>query len=431
MRVSDGDDELPDPQALGVAERGGLEVVRVGAQDREVGERVRADDLEAQLAPVRERGAAGPVRAGDHVRRGEQEAVGCQRHAAARSGGHAPAAGAAGHPQVGHRGGDPLGHVDDDPGIGVERLGVALGRRLHHTTSAVSPKRTVTSRSSSPRTTVSFSSPSVPAASSASYRASTPSSGPLVDRHEQVSVLQAGAVGRAAVLHAADEHAVALGQPDRAAQAPGHAGRDHGDAEAGTPRRLALPQGVGAAREALVGGDGEDEAALAADGIEAQQPSLGIDQRAAGRAAGERGGVLDRPGDPPAPRPAEAPGGAGHEARRHAQAATAGIGEREHGGAERRRSGLGRPGDGLDVARVDLDRGEVEVGVDARHAAALAAAVGERHGDLVAAQVVGVGEHAAGADDDAAAAPPPAAQADDGGADSLGRGLDGGREIGE
>ena len=62
-----------------------------------------------------------------------------------------------------------LGHVDDDPRVGVERLGLAgldlLQRSAHQ-------KLTVTFCSSIPRTIVSSSCPSARAASSASYSAS-------------------------------------------------------------------------------------------------------------------------------------------------------------------------------------------------------------------------------------------------------------------
>jgi hypothetical protein len=57
VRVADRDDELADAQPLGVAELGGHEVARVGAQHREVRERVGADDLELELAAVDERRA--------------------------------------------------------------------------------------------------------------------------------------------------------------------------------------------------------------------------------------------------------------------------------------------------------------------------------------------------------------------------------------
>ena len=75
MRVADRDDELADPQLVGVAELGGREVAALGAHDREVGERVAADDSKPKLAPVGERNAARPPSAADDVRGGEDEAV--------------------------------------------------------------------------------------------------------------------------------------------------------------------------------------------------------------------------------------------------------------------------------------------------------------------------------------------------------------------
>ena len=66
----------------------GDQIAAVGAQHRQVREPVEADDAEAELAPVDERGATaatGP-RAGDDVRRGEQEPVGRQRDRAAGAG---------------------------------------------------------------------------------------------------------------------------------------------------------------------------------------------------------------------------------------------------------------------------------------------------------------------------------------------------------
>ena len=70
-----------------------------------------------------------------------------------------------------------------------------------------------------------------------------------------------------------------------------------------------------------------------------EQPALGVDERAAGRAARERRRVLDRAADAAAARAAERAAGRGDEAERRAQAAAAGVGEREHGlaGARRRR----------------------------------------------------------------------------------------------
>ena len=111
-----------------------------------------------------------------------------------------------------------------------------------------------------------------------------------------------------------------------------------------------------------------------------------------------------------------------NQPERRAQAAPAGVGEREHGLADADRAGaLGVPRDRRRVAGVHRDRREVEVGVRAGDPAVLGAAVGERHRHLLAAQHVRVGEDDAVGRDDAGAAAPAAAEADDGGADRFGR----------
>ena len=56
VRVPDRDDELADLERSRVAELGGGEAARLRPQDGEVGERVGADDLDGELAPVHERG---------------------------------------------------------------------------------------------------------------------------------------------------------------------------------------------------------------------------------------------------------------------------------------------------------------------------------------------------------------------------------------
>jgi hypothetical protein len=130
--------------------------------------------------------------------------------------------------------------------------------------------------------------------------------------------------------------------------------------------------------------------------------------------------VLDRAADAASSRAAEAAAGRGHEPERRAQAASAGIGQREHGlpgadvGDDRR-----VPGDGGRVAGVDGEDGDVEVGVGARDAAVRDLAVGSPDGHLLAAQHVSVGEHATVGDDDAGAAPPAASEPDDGRPDPL------------
>ena len=57
MRVADRHDELADAQRGGVAERGGRGRGLLRAEHGEVGERVRADHPERQLAAVGERRA--------------------------------------------------------------------------------------------------------------------------------------------------------------------------------------------------------------------------------------------------------------------------------------------------------------------------------------------------------------------------------------
>jgi len=71
-----------------------------------------------------------------------------------------------------------------------------------------------------------------------------------------------------------------------------------------------------------------------------------------------------------------------------------------------------RPIEGLDLAGVDRDDGEVAVPIDPADLAAGRAAVGEGDRDLVATDVVGVGQNLAVGDDDARPALP-RADADD------------------
>ena len=71
----------------------------------------------------------------------------------------------------------------------------------------------------------------------------------------------------------------------------------------------------------------------------------------------------------------------------------AGVGEREHGCADRRRLG-GLPADRLDVVRLDGEDRDVEVAVDPGDLRGGGAAVVERDRHLVVAQHVGDGQHA-------------------------------------
>ena len=101
-------------------------------------------------------------------------------------------------------------------------------------------------------------------------------------------------------------------------------------------------------------------------------------------------------------------------------------GGREHGGAD----GAVPDDQAIGGAPVvsTLDDGQVAVPVDALGGADGGPAAGEADGDLAAAQVVGVGEHAAVGDDDAGTAKA-GADPDDGRADGGGDGGDGLLEL--
>jgi len=121
---------LADAEAFRVAELGGGQIRRLGAEDCEIGVRVRANDLEPELSSVDERCAPAAVAAGDDVGRGEHEPVGCDHDCAAAAVQPAAAAAAVRHPQVRHRRCEPVGDADHGARVGVERLRVGeLGRR--------------------------------------------------------------------------------------------------------------------------------------------------------------------------------------------------------------------------------------------------------------------------------------------------------------
>ena len=134
QRVADRDDQLARP----AARRRRRARRRPGrppavADHREVGERVRADHLGVEAAPVRKRGPDARAGAVHDVRRGEQVAVGGD-HDAGAAALRAAAPGAAFDPEVRDRGPEALGHGRHGARVGVERLGVRqlarLGRRL-------------------------------------------------------------------------------------------------------------------------------------------------------------------------------------------------------------------------------------------------------------------------------------------------------------
>jgi hypothetical protein len=97
---------------------------------------------------------------------------------------------------------------------------------------------------------------------------------------------------------------------------------------------------------------------------------------------------------------------------RRSQPAPAGVGERQHGRADARH--IARlPGDGRGSAGVHRHHSEVEVRVGAGPLAGLTAAVGEHDGHLLAADVVGIGQHVALADHHAGSEAPAPPEPDD------------------
>ena len=137
----------PTRERLGVAERRPrARSAAVGAQHGEVGERSAPTIAKRELAPVDEQRAAAAARAGDDVRRGEQEAVGGQddgrcrrRRACARRGPRRVTR------RLATDGPTRSATVDDVARVGVEGLGVA-GASVRH---AASSAANVTSSSRS------------------------------------------------------------------------------------------------------------------------------------------------------------------------------------------------------------------------------------------------------------------------------------------
>src|ERR1700737_1943393 len=117
---------LTTPEAVGIAQRGGRQVIRARPDDRQVGEAVRPADLEIDLATVDERG--GPaVGAGHDVGRCEEKAIGTDYHTGAAAHQLAAPAALAADAEARHRRTELLRDRGDHRGVGVERL--ALGGR--------------------------------------------------------------------------------------------------------------------------------------------------------------------------------------------------------------------------------------------------------------------------------------------------------------
>ena len=206
-----------------------------------------------------------------------------------------------------------------------------------------------------------------------------------------------GAVGGAAVLDAADEHAVALGQADRAAQPARDARRRDRDAEPERLGSLAAAERLDAARAAprrpRIARIRPPSTRTA---LMPEQPSVDVDQRTAGRiraAAARCARSRPRSRRPRGPRKLRA------------------VDETKPGVTRRPRppglasASTARPMLGVSSSAQSTGAtSPVSTSITARSRSGsapatrprLAAAVGERDRRLVVAEVVGVGEHAPG-----------------------------------
>src|SRR5689334_20709271 len=99
---------------------------------------------------------------------------------------------------------------------------------------------------------------------------------------DEVTGLDPRRGGGAAVLHAPHEQAVALGQPDRGAQLAGGPRWSERHAELGPDGRLAARERLHARMQRGVGRQREDQPAVHADGVDAEQMPVAVGERAAG-----------------------------------------------------------------------------------------------------------------------------------------------------
>jgi len=132
-RVTHGDHELTDTETVGVAVLRRVGDAPVGAQDREVRQRIATDHVDAGGRTVRERRLtrrrpAHDVGVGDEVALGRQHDPGPGRLAVT-----------AAEAQRSHPRRQGLGDLDHDRGVGVERF----ARDLVHTDRNVAPDRRV------------------------------------------------------------------------------------------------------------------------------------------------------------------------------------------------------------------------------------------------------------------------------------------------
>ena len=231
----------------------------------------------------------------------------------------------------------------------------------------------------------------------------------IAGAHEQIALADPRSIGRRPLDDAADQQPVTLVEPDRSPQPCRRVGRRERHAEAQALEAPPVRHRRDGFAEGVIDGAGEVEAVLQTMGVDADDPPGAIEHGRAGRAGGARRGVLDGSGDGASTRPAEAGLGRRDLAPRDpAPVAAGGDGDDDIAGVD----GFVGPWQGGSVARVDVEHDEIAVDVGADDSALRGAIVGEAHLGRLVAEVVGVGEHAAGGDHEPTA-PAVAPDADD------------------
>ena len=254
---------------------------------------------------------------------------------------------------------------------------------------------TVTVRSSAPRTSVSSSGAEPAERLEQAVGVVTAAAG----RHDAGPLRRFRPPRLAAVLDAADEDAVPLGQADGSAQPARDVRRRDRDAQPDA-RRLAAGQGVDRA-QARIGGQRKVEALADAVRVEADEPARRRRRRRRPTTGRERGRVLDAARDPATAGPAEARDT--DETRPERDPRPPPERAAAPNTASRRRAPCRRPRERRAPA---VSTSRTARSPSASTAVTLPQVGGRRRSDrdLVAAEVVGVGQDAAVGDDDAGAA---------------------------
>ena len=381
QRIADRDHELADLEPRGVPERRGRGLAALRADDREIRERIAADDARTAISRAVDEHRRRRDRPRDHVGRRDEAP-----HRASRD--RRPGAAPRQPPGActrrdGDRRDQPFRDRADRARISVEELGVILGRRRpagrgHRppgrapgTIDYASPVAVVRRRRtrsaprcrgrSSPRTA------GWPARAASSSASTSVIGLPATSTIRSPSTMPAFAA-RLSSSTPRTSRPVTLRQADRPAHPARDVRRRHGDAESRPARRLAAAEGVDPLAQGGVGRQRQVEAFADPVGVQADQPAGRVEERAAGR-AGASGAVcstLPAMRRPPGPRNARSTDETKPNVTRVPP-----VGWRRH-----RRPPLRRPGrspapnaTAVAPAGVHLDHGEVAVPVDAGHAA--------------------------------------------------------------